>query len=365
MKSNGKLGLKAFRQRLVAGSFPQYAGLPDALAGLQFIQADPIRSPARAQDLILRQRVDDYRADDLEHGFPQLDAEEGYLFAYGFMKPAIWRDLHRRPRARLNAMKSAVRDAVAELGEAHPRALHESFGKRRVRNAWGGKSQATKRVLEDLHDEGFLRVCRREKGVRIYQVAATSNDDGASPKERYARLAVVTARVFGPTSTRFLIAELAALQHLLPKRGERASVIEELVRTGQLAEVEVDGARYLWMPGQWQAHDVPDRVRILAPFDPLVRDRQRFEQVWAWQYRFEAYTPAAKRQRGYYAMPLLWRDQIIGWANARVEAARLKVELGYIKSPPRSRAYRHALDAEIEAMTTFVHLESGSWEIGG
>ena len=54
---------------------------------------------------------------------------------------------------------------------------------------------------------------------------------------------------------------------------------------------------------------------MLAPFDPLVWDRRRFELFWGWRYRFEAYTPAAKRTLGYYALPLLWRDRVIGWAN--------------------------------------------------
>lgn len=54
------------------------------------------------------------------------------------------------------------------------------------------------------------------------------------------------------------------------------------------------------------------QVNFLAPFDPLVWDRRRFEHLWGWSYRFEAYTPPAKRVRGYYAMPLLWGERVIG-----------------------------------------------------
>ena len=57
-------------------------------------------------------------------------------------------------------------------------------------------------------------------------------------------------------------------------------------------------------------------MRLLAPFDPVVWDRRRFELLWGWTYRFEAYTPAPKRTLGYYALPLLWRDAVVGWANA-------------------------------------------------
>ena len=56
--------------------------------------------------------------------------------------------------------------------------------------------------------------------------------------------------------------------------------------------------------------EAPRQVRFLAPFDPVVWDRARFEHLWGWAYRFEAYTPVKKRVRGYYAMPMLWGDQI-------------------------------------------------------
>ena len=64
------------------------------------------------------------------------------------------------------------------------------------------------------------------------------------------------------------------------------------------------------------------RVRLLAPFDPLVWDRRRFEHFWGWAYRFEAYAPPLKRILGYYAL-LLWRDAVIGWANATATGRRL------------------------------------------
>jgi uncharacterized protein len=66
----------------------------------------------------------------------------------------------------------------------------------------------------------------------------------------------------------------------VPKRQERVGIVDQLVATGQLVEVEVDGLTYLLEHDHWQSNEVTDRVRILAPFDPLVRNRQRFEQLW-------------------------------------------------------------------------------------
>jgi hypothetical protein len=97
-------------------------------------------------------------------------------------------------------------------------------------------------------------------------------------------------------------------------------------------------------------------VRLLAPFDPVVWDRWRFERLWGWTYRFEAYTPPAKRVRGYYAQPLLWRDHVIGWGNLSVNDGALKADFGYIKSTPRDPVFRQELQAELERLRIFLKI---------
>jgi hypothetical protein len=92
----------------------------------------------------------------------------------------------------------------------------------------------------------------------------------------------------------------------------------------------------------------------LAPFDPIVWDRRRFEALWGWRYRFEAYTPVAKRQRGYYALPVLWRDRVIGWATASVVDGMLTLATGYVAAEPRDRVFRRAFDEERERLRVFL-----------
>jgi len=104
--------------------------------------------------------------------------------------------------------------------------------------------------------------------------------------------------------------------------------------------------------------EVPRQVRFLAPFDPLVWDRSRFEHLWGWRYRFEAYTPAARRLRGYYAMPMLWCDAIIGWANARVEGQRVKVDVAFVEKRPKDSGFRTELENEIQRLEIFLNLRS-------
>jgi uncharacterized protein YcaQ len=86
-----------------------------------------------------------------------------------------------------------------------------------------------------------------------------------------------------------------------------------------------------------------------------VWDRRRFELLWGWSYRFEAYTPAARRRFGYYALPLLWRDRVIGWGNLSVVRDELRPDVGYVAArPPRGRAFAEALAAELERLRGFL-----------
>lgn len=82
--------------------------------------------------------------------------------------------------------------------------------------------------------------------------------------------------------------------------------------------------------------------------------RVSFERLRSWVYRFEAYTPVAKRKLGYYALPLLWRDRMIGWGNVAVRNGELRCEFGYIGSLPTGRAFRRELQAEMERMRRFL-----------
>ena len=121
-----------------------------------------------------------------------------------------------------------------------------------------------------------------------------------------------------------------------------------------VSRVAAGGTDFLLPAGEALDAQREDRVALLAPFDPVVWDRRRFELFWGWDYRFEAYTPPAKRRFGYYALPLLWRDDVIGWANAANVAGTLARRHGLRKTRPRAAAFRRALDAEVAALAASV-----------
>lgn len=346
-------GLAELRRRAVAHSLFAPTTLARAADRLGFVQADPIRAPARAQDLILRHRATGYRAGDLERRYPALGLEEDILYAYGFMTRGLWRLLYPRPARAMTSLERQVLATVQELGPVHPKDIEARFGSGRVVNAWGGYSRKTKQALERLHRMGHLRIARRDAGIRVYQAASVPVNP-LPPGDRLRALIVRVADILAPVPDRTLSSIGAWLRRGIPGAPDHRGILRELRESGALAGLEEGGLHYMWPASRAAPGEAPRQVRFLAPFDPLVWDRRRFEHLWGWAYRFEAYTPVAKRVRGYYAMPLLWGDAIIGWANASTED-RLRVDLGFVDGrAPRDRDFKREADAEIARLAEFL-----------
>jgi hypothetical protein len=357
----GKFTLATLCRRAIQGSLLPQTTLGRALTLSGFVQADPIRAPARAQDLILRHRVANYRAGDLERRFVRLGLEEDFLYAYGFMPRDTVRLLHPRHDPDGTDGRHMPRDLAAEVlafvrdrGATHPADLEARFGSERAVNGWGGFSKATTRALQSLHYHGLLRVARRRDGIRVYE-AAQPHPEPLEPNERSRRLALLVMRVLAPMPETSVAATFGLLNRGAPGLGGWRATVQALLQSGELECAEVDGVRYLWPAGDTAAPAAGSReVRFLAPFDPIVWDRRRFEHLWGWPYRFEAYTKPAKRQFGYYAMPLLWGDQVIGWANVTAPEGRLDVTCGFIGQRPKGVAFRRAFDVEVARMEMFL-----------
>jgi uncharacterized protein YcaQ len=354
--------LAHLRRYAVARSLFAPTTLPAAIERLGFVQADPIRAPARAQDLILRPRVAGYRAGDLERGYAGLDVAEDFFVNYGFLPHRVQALMHPRsgfggwpsPGARTGHKVLAF---VRERGVVHPRDVDAHFARGSVRNYWGGSSSATTHALDHLHYRGVLRVHGRDGGTRLY-VAHDHGPRVTRPPERLARLDAlvdVIVQLYAPLPAPTLSWLVHRLRFATPQwqSSLKATVLRAKAR---LAHALVDGVHWYWPASETPPiDDAPDGVRLLTPFDPVVWDRRRFERLWGWAYRFEAYTPEAKRKLGYYALPLLWRDRVIGWANLAVSAGALQARFGYVSGrPPRDRGFRAALEREIEAMRVFL-----------
>ncbi len=358
--------LDHLRRYAVARSLFTPTTLKRALRKLGFVQADPIRAPARAQDLTLRHRVTNYRAGDLERRYSALGIAEDVLVNYGFVTAEVQALMHPRTTASRwsRTRKARAQELLAFVGErgsVHPREVDAHFAHGSVTNYWGGVSSATTHLLDDMHYRGLLRVARREGGIRIYAVHehAPASLDAAARRERIDRLVDVVVRKYAPLPALSLSGLVSRLRYAVPQW--RRELKDALVRARQrLAHTRVAGVDWYWPAGEDPTSArPPEVVRFLAPFDPVVWDRRRFEIFWGWAYRFEAYTPAAKRQFGYYALPLLWRDRVIGWGNVSVKNGALHTDIGYASSSgPQDSRFQREIEAELDRMRTFLGLAS-------
>jgi uncharacterized protein len=364
-RKSSSITLEDLRAFSVHRSLWQAPSVARGLNKFGFVQADPIRAPARAQDLILWQRVKNYRAGDLEKKYQKLEIEEDFFVNYGFLTRKVQAFMHPRQYGplRIEHAVPGLTDRVLEFvrtnGATHPKMLEAHFGKLSVANNWGGTSQSTTRALDALHYRGLVRVARRDNGIKVYEAASHLEPMFAQPLEADVQargLLDLILSVYAPLPVQSLN-QLVSLSgyggpHLTPQ--VRAAVKHAVKH--ELETVTLDGLKYVWPANENFEGEIEDRVRFLAPFDPVVWDRRRFEHLHGWVYRFEAYTPPAKRKMGYYALPLLWRDQIIGWANAKVVNSELELELGFVESRPKSKDFSRALHAETERLRTFLGL---------
>jgi uncharacterized protein YcaQ len=228
----------------------------------------------------------------------------------------------------------------------------------RVRNYWGGSSNLTTQLLDSLHYRGLLRVVRRDGGIRTYaarEVAPPVRD----PRLRAARLDALVdlvVQAYAPLPAASLGSALGRLRYAAPQWRPQLKAAVDRAK-GRLSHARIAGHGWYWPAeerpqARWEGG--VEGLYLLTPFDPIVWDRKRFHLFWGWKYRFEAYTPIAQRKLGYYALPLLWRDDIIAWANLTNAAGALDCQLGFLRERPRDPAFDRELEAELERMRGFL-----------
>ena len=364
------ISLSHLRRYAIARSLFKPTTLRRAIEKLGFVQADPIRAPARAQDLTLRHRVNGYRAGDLERLYPTLALEEDFFVNYGFLPRTHHALMHpRKVKARSSPKRlrqtAEILAFVRERGAVHPREVDAHFSHGRVTNWFGGSSNASTQMLDHMHYRGLLRVARRDGGTRVYiareaalaEIPGAADDAKALAATKMDALVDVIVRKYAPLPSGSLGNLVNRLQYGAPQwaKERRAALARAKQR---LPHARVEGIEWYW-PAEERPESLrwrlDDEVRLLTPFDPVVWDRPRFAIFWNWVYRFEAYTPAPKRKLGYYALPLLWHERVIGWGNLTVVDGRLSAEFGYTDGKaPRSLRFRTALEAEVERMRAFL-----------
>jgi uncharacterized protein YcaQ len=359
--------LQQLRRYAITRSLFKPTSLMRAIVRLGFVQADPMRAPARAQDLILVHRVKDYRAGELERRYPLLAIEEAFFINYGFLPRETLALLHPRgtPRAwdawdaEMQSRAQEVLAFVCQHGHTCPKDVQAHFNHGRIKR-WGADVNVSNHVLEGLHYRGLLRVTRREAGTRVYQAVEhpPPNDSKDARLARAGQFLDILVKLYAPLPATSLGYLCALLRYGVSHLAAEVRQFQEHFKS-RYAHAQVDGRLWLWPQGEnpiAARHSVDDRLRFLAPFDPVVWDRLRFQLFWGWEYKLEAYMPAHQRRMGHYAMPMLWGEQMLGWANLKVVDGRLQHELGFAGPRPRGRAFQLALDEALQQMQLFLDL---------
>lgn len=318
------------------------ATVDEALRHLGCVQMDPINVCGRMHDLILRNRVAGYREGALlRHLYgpegtvlppDRRTAFEHYATPLVALPLDAWPHLqrtmrHRRRRrggygGRLTAaeerLAGRILDQIAAEGPLAPDAIDHAA---RAVTAWGTRGRTARIVLEKLFFHGRVLITRREGFRRIYDLP-----------ERILPPSLLQAPLPEAEDTaRWQIVLRLRQRRLGVLRRQELPLVEHAV-----THVAVDGCPPLYclredaplLEACADAEDGGAAPLLLAPLDPLIYDRRLTLALWGFDYTWEAYTPAAKRRRGHYALPVLSGLELAGHVEPRIDRAanRLRVQ---------------------------------------
>lgn len=357
------------------------AGLAEVIGTLGFVQVDSINTVARAHDMILYARRQSYRPG----GWAPLVARHRTHFEHWTHDAAVipaayfphWKLRFARDRARLRerwakwrepayeAKFDAVLDRIANHGPCCSADVGED--EERSNGGWW-EWHPSKTALEYLWRTGALSVARREGFRKIYDLTErVFPDQHRAPQPDVAETVDWACRAALDRLGFATSGELAAFWDLVAPAEAKAWCADALAR-GELAEVDVvmaDGRlrRHFAWPGTLgaEAPEPSQRVRILSPFDPLLRDRKRAERLFGFHYRIEVFVPEPKRRYGYYVFPVLEGDRMIGRIDMKADrsAGVLNVRAFWPEAGARMGAGRRArLEAELERVARMAGCEN-------
>jgi uncharacterized protein YcaQ len=365
------------------------AALHKLIEQMGFVQLDSINVVERAQHLTLASRLDAYRPEHLsrlleqerslfEHWTHDASAIPTKWFAqwkprFAVARELIWRKPWWRERMGEDPDKviTQVRERIAREGPL--RSLDFEHKQQGVSSAWWGwKPQ--KAALEYLWSTGELMVTRREKFQKVYDLTERvlpQHSREPLPTEReHVEWACHTAL------ERLVVAtpkEIAEFWHAIGI-AKAKTWCEEGARKGRIIPVRVessDGAkeRVSFAVWDWERRlsDLPAppaRTRLLSPFDPVLRDRARARRLFNFDYRFEAFVPVPQRQYGYYVLPILEGDRLVGRLDPKFNRSDGLLNIRQIYWEPRIRvtlSRRRGLERAVGQLARLIGAQGVIW----
>jgi len=354
---------------------PDRRGILATVDQLIYLQLDPTSIVARSHLLVLWSRLGRYDPADVARLiYREQRLFEWRAFVYPTrhlpfyrlaMRSTSMKYLHWRRRAAwMRENLPLRRQVLSRLRREGPLPTSSFDGRDAVSwhsPGWTNDRNASQ-MLEFLSAKGLVLVAGRARQERLWDLTARcvppkSLISSATPTKLIRDATVRSLRALG-------IATPTQIQNMLPAalRGSVAKAIPSLERAGEFIPARV-AARDGTLKGRWYVHAadaerIPTlarswsgRTTLLSPFDTLIRDRARAEALFGLSYRVEIYVPRAKRHYGYFAMPILHGDELIGRIDPRVDRVQntLVVNAVHLEPGPKrhaaiGRAVARALD---------------------
>ncbi len=355
-------------------------GLATMIARLGFVQLDTIRFIARAHDHILWSRNQNYREGMLDDLVKTRVAFEHFTHDASVLPMEFYPYWRRQfDRMRESVMNSrwgefmpakSVRDKIYKrVAEEGPLSTKDFESKKPSKSDHAWARPPHKFVLDGLWYAGELATCHRRNFIKFYHT-----------REKVIPAKILERQVSEAKQLDWLCAN--ALERLgfasdgdLQRFWDAADLDEVKSWTKKnkkkLVEVEIvaaNGASYkAYAPADIEEHlkaltPPTSRLRLLNPFDPVIRDRNRLERLFGFDYRVEMFVPAAKRQYGYYVYPMLEGERFVGRIEAKADRKKgiLSVEnIWWEPGVKATKARVKKLDAELDRIARFVGVECG------
>jgi uncharacterized protein YcaQ len=342
--SDPRLRRLALRAQGLTGEAPFGRGLSGAQCALEhlgYVQIDTISVVARAHQHTLWTRVPSLTpaGDALDRLVAQREAFEHWFHAAAYLPMRDYRfalPLMRRIRQGKTGWHRAeprrmrkVLDRIRSEGPLRARDFEDPHATRGSWWSW----KPDKRALERLFMQGDLMIAGRDGFQKIYDLTERilpPNTIVSEPSlsELADHLIDTALRAHGFTT-------LSAVVHERRTPGLRAAVNEvllERVRAGELSALELASGKTAFMlPGALDTRiRTPERAQLLSPFDNALIHRERTAAVYEFDYQIECYVPAPRRKFGYFCLPVLYRDQLVGRADCKAHRAQSRLELVHL-----------------------------------